>query len=672
MKKMAPLTAALVSASLAAELPVREVILYKNGVGYFSRAGELQAGESARLEFRSAEMNDVLKSLTLEDKSGAKVSSVRYDSAEPLNRKLAEYPFLVGEGQSLARFLDQLKGSKVELRYGSETVSGVVVSARNVTGDEKRKEGEQVVILTDSGELRTIDLTAVSSVKFSESRKQEMLREYLAVIDQSRSRDKRGVIIDGATDRPRQLTASYMLPAAVWKSSYRLVFGTADATLEGWAIVDNTTGDDWTNVRLAVVSGRPVSFVSQLFEPRYVARRTADLAENESVAPVVLEGAVATEQAAMAAPAAAPALAGLRAGSMGKSMRQASADLKDEVRERDAFRRNEMYSSVAATAAARDLGELFEYRFETPVTIRKGQSAMLPFVQQKVNTRKLLIYREDFGLNPMSAAEVNNSTGKTLDGGPITVFDSNTYAGEALMETLKTGDKRLITYALDLGARITTAIDSRNDVTREIHIRRGVLTTKSARVESKTYTIHNVDQRAKTLVIEHPLRPEFKLLNQKPVETTSTHHRFEVKVAPGVTDKFVVNEELVFETSTGVTNLTPDVLASYVQNKALPAQGRLQLEQLLAKKREAAALDSQIRQADASLNELTRDQERVRQNIYSLNNVAGQQQQVQKYSAQLAAAETRIAQLRDSLADLRARKGAVDGEIAAMVEKLEF
>jgi hypothetical protein len=671
MKKMAPLTAALVSASLAAELPVREVILYKNGVGYFSRAGELQPGESARLEFRAAEMNDVLKSLTLEDRSGGKVSSVRYDSAEPLNRKLAEYPFLVGEGQSLARFLDQLKGSKVELRYGSETVTGVVVSARNLAGDDKRKEGEQVVILTDSGELRTIDLTAVSSVKFAEARKQEMLREYLTVIDQSRSRDKRSVIIDGAADRQRQLTASYMLPAAVWKSSYRLVFGAADATLEGWAIVDNTTGDDWTNVRLAVVSGRPVSFVSQLFEPRYVARRTAELAEAESVGPVVLEGAVASEQAAMAAPAAAPAMAGLRAGAS-KSARQASADLRDEVRERDAFRRNEMYSSVAATAAARDLGELFEYRFDAPVTIRKGQSAMLPFVQQKVNTRKLLIYREDFGLNPMSAAEVSNSTGKTLDGGPITVFDSNTYAGEALMETLKTGDKRLITYALDLGARITTAIDSRNDVTREIHIRRGVLTTKTARVESKTYTIRNVDQRAKTLVIEHPLRPEFKLLNQKPVETTSTHHRFEVKVAPGATDKFVVNEELVFETSTGVTNLTPDVLASYVQNKALSATGRAQLEQLLAKKREAAALDSQIRQAETSLNDLTRDQERVRQNIYSLNNVAGQQQQVQKYSAQLAAAETRIAQLRDSLADLRARKSVIEGEIAGMVEKLEF
>lgn len=671
MKKMAPLTAALVSASLAAELPVREVILYKNGVGYFSRAGELQPGESARLEFRAAEMNDVLKSLTLEDRSGGKVSSVRYDSAEPLNRKLAEYPFLVGEGQSLARFLDQLKGSKVELRYGSETVTGVVVSARNLAGDDKRKEGEQVVILTDSGELRTIDLTAVSSVKFAEARKQEMLREYLTVIDQSRSRDKRSVIIDGAADRQRQLTASYMLPAAVWKSSYRLVFGAADATLEGWAIVDNTTGDDWTNVRLAVVSGRPVSFVSQLFEPRYVARRTAELAEAESVGPVVLEGAVASEQAAMAAPAAAPAMAGLRAGAS-KSARQASADLRDEVRERDAFRRNEMYSSVAATAAARDLGELFEYRFDAPVTIRKGQSAMLPFVQQKVNTRKLLIYREDFGLNPMSAAEVSNSTGKTLDGGPITVFDSNTYAGEALMETLKTGDKRLITYALDLGARVTTAIDSRNDVTREIHIRRGVLTTKTARVESKTYTIRNVDQRAKTLVIEHPLRPEFKLLNQKPVETTSTHHRFEVKVAPGATDKFVVNEELVFETSTGVTNLTPDVLASYVQNKALSATGRAQLEQLLAKKREAAALDSQIRQAETSLNDLTRDQERVRQNIYSLNNVAGQQQQVQKYSAQLAAAETRIAQLRDSLADLRARKSVIEGEIAGMVEKLEF
>jgi hypothetical protein len=119
------------------------------------------------------------------------------------------------------------------------------------------------------------------------------------------------------------------------------------------------------------------------------------------------------------------------------------------------------------------LGELFEYSFSSPVSVKQGESAMLPFLQQKVNTRKLLIYMESFGLHPMNAAEIANSTGKTLDGGPITVYDANTYAGEALVETLKAGDKRLITYGVDLGARVTTAFDSSRANVREIHFARG-------------------------------------------------------------------------------------------------------------------------------------------------------------------------------------------------------
>ncbi len=121
---------------------------------------------------------------------------------------------------------------------------------------------------------------------------------------------------------------------------------------------------------------------------------------------------------------------------------------------------------------------------------------MLPFLQQKVNTRKLLIYSESFGLHPMDAAEITNSTGKTLDGGPITVYDAGRYAGEALVETLKTGDKRLISYGVDLGTRVTTAWDSSRDTVREIHIHRGVMTTRSAVEETKTYTIKNVDPKS--------------------------------------------------------------------------------------------------------------------------------------------------------------------------------
>src|SRR5206468_2542801 len=211
------LTVALFASALAvaADLPVRQVVLYKHGVGYFERAGQLGPGESARLDFKAAEMNDVLKSLTIEEKGGGKITGLRYDSSEPLAQRLAEFPFQLGSQQPLSAVLDQLKGAGVELQLGTQTVAGAIVGGRLVPGDEKRQQQEQVTLLFDSG---------------------------------------------------------------------------PQPTLEGWAIVDNTTGEDWTNVQLALVSGRPISFISPLYEPRYIQRQVAELPEDRAQRPVIHEG----------------------------------------------------------------------------------------------------------------------------------------------------------------------------------------------------------------------------------------------------------------------------------------------------------------------------------------------------------------------------------------------
>ena len=265
MRRSFPLLAAFLSTAglftaVAADIPIHEVILYKSGVGYFERGGTLRPGESGRLDFKASDMNDVLKSLTISGQNGAKITGLRYDSSAPLEHKLADFPFKIDGQASLALFLDQMKGAKVELKYGAETISGTVVSGRVVKGDDKQPEREQMVALLDSGELRTLDLAAASSIRFTDPKLQNQLRDYLTVVNQSRSTDKRSIYIDSSDAKERQIDASYMLPTPVWKSSYRLIFtDKGEPTLEGWAIIDNTTGEDWTNVRLAVVSGRPVS-----------------------------------------------------------------------------------------------------------------------------------------------------------------------------------------------------------------------------------------------------------------------------------------------------------------------------------------------------------------------------------------------------------------------------
>ena len=655
--------AILVPVLFAAEIPVTQVTLYKHGVAHFERAGEIKAGEAARLDFKPEEMNDVLKSLTITDRNGGKVGGVRYDSSEPLDKRLEEFPFRVGAASSLAAFLDQMKGARIELKMSSGDVAGTIVSARAIrdTDKERSSEREIVVLLVDSGDIRTLDLAAASAVRLSDPKLQSQLAGYLSVLNLSRAKDRRSVYIDAISSAARQLTASYMTPAAVWKSSYRLIFGAAgEPVLEGWAILDNTSGEDWNNVRLSVVSGKPVSFISNLYEPRYVQRPVAELAENQAANPLVYQGAMQSDAAMNKAAVAAP-----RQMRVGGALGQVAA-----AAEAQAFQVQP--SSVDATAQGRQTGELFEYSFASPVTVKQGESAMLPFLQQKIGARKLLVYSESYGLNPRDAAELTNNTGKTLDGGPITVYDAGTYAGEALVETLPMGDKRLISYGVDLGTRVTTAFQSSQAVVREIHLRRGVLTTRSATQETKTFTIKNVDAKAKTLVIEYGQRPGYALLEPKPSETTANAYRFEVKLAASDTTVLPVRAERVFDESTALTNLTPDVLASYVQNKALTEAARRQLEQVTSKKSEVAANDGAIRQAEQDAASLTQDQSRLRSNIESLNRVSGQQDQVQQYARQLAAAEAKLAALRDTQSDLRKKKATLESELNSLIDRIEF
>lgn len=649
--------AAASMAATAAELPVKRVVLYKHGVGYFERNGDLVSGESARLDFKASDMNDVLKSLTVVETGGGKVTGLRYDSSTPLDRRLGEYSFSVGAEVPMAKFLDQFKGARIEL----DSTAGVIVSARTLAPSNDQPQRDLVVVMTDANELRTIDLSAVTKIRLADSVLQQQLRDYLGAMAGARTKEQRSVYIDSTDARARKISASYLIPTPIWKSSYRLIFrNDPKPLLEGWAIIDNTTNDDWTNIRLSLVSGKPVSFQSRLYDPKFITRPFAELAEEQAAAPELYAAGVAS--AAPAPPAAAPRAAKM-AGGVG---RMAMA----EAVERDEFRSQE--SNIAVQAEGRDLGELFEYAFGNPVTVRRNQSAMLPFLQQPLDARKLLIYSDRSQQNPRTAAELTNATGKTLDGGPITVFDNDAYAGEALVETVKSGDKRLISYGIDLGTRITTKIDSGNQRYLEFSARRGVVTAKSGVEETTVFTIKNVDARAKTLIIEHPIRYNYKLLNQKPTETTANMNRFTVALRAASEESFTIKEDFVHDQSIMLSSATPDYIATLMVNRTMSAAGRKALEGVANQKRQIAEADRAARAAEQRVADLSKDQERLRQNISSLNSIAGQQEVVQRYARDLAAREQQIVTLRDQANDQRQKKSSLEAELNAMLEKLEF
>jgi uncharacterized coiled-coil protein SlyX len=323
-------------------------------------------------------------------------------------------------------------------------------------------------------------------------------------------------------------------------------------------------------------------------------------------------------------------------------------------------------------ATGETLGELFEYSFGTPVTIKKNQSAMLPFLQDKVAARKLLIYSDTRSEHPVNAAEVTNNTGKTLDGGPITVYDAGAYAGEALVETLKAGDKRLIGYAVDYGTRITQEYGSGHRSVREIHASDGTLHVRYSEHDTRTYTVHNVDAKPKTLIVEQADADEYNLISPKPSERTAKATRFEVKVPANGNQILKVEQEHLTLEETAVSNATPDWLMSILVNKELSERGKAQLQAISNVKRQLVETTGTLANARSQFADLTADQTRLRQNIDSLNRVKGQEDPVRKYSGQLSDNEVQLSKLRDQMRDLEQRKAGLEKQQQELIQNLDF
>ena len=652
----------LVQSLPAAELPVRKVILYKHGIGYFERGGEIPAGQSARLDFKANEMNDVLKSLTINDLTGNSVAGVRYDSSMPLASKLAEFPFKLGERTPLTDFLDQLKGAKIELKLGQGSVSGQIVGARVAQGRERSQTSTDVLsLLTSNGDIATYDLGSITSMRLSDPELQLQLSEYLKSLNVSRSREQKSVYVDSAKDAARKLSVAYTIPMPVWKSSYRLVLDAGASKkpmLEGWAIIDNTTSEDWTKVDLSVISGRPISFISKLYEPKFLQRQVAELEEEQPLAPKTY---------AMGAMAAAAPVAAGRAGGMRMDKFAPNAGLMTSESSMASV------SSVQMETATREAGELFEYKFGQPVTVKRNESAMLPFVQQEINARKLLIYSEhSTSQNPLNSAELTNSTGKTLDGGPLSVYDGGVYAGEALVNTFKPGDKRLLSYASDLGTRVIEDSNDGPEVLRTIKASGGVITLNTTSEVTKTYKITNVDRKVKTLIVEHTIRPDHKLIGVKAVEQTPTHYRFEVKLTGEANQTFTVKEEETLSEEVQISSARDEQIGVWLASNRLSPEAKQVMNGISALRRQVAESNRAIQAMNQQVTESTADQERVRRNLSSLNSVSGQTERVQKYASDLANLDGKIVTLRDQIAAETKKRDGLNQQLAQRIESANF
>src|SRR5258708_11959871 len=279
------------SAEPAAKLPVRRVVLYKNGVGYFEHLGRVRGNQTVHVDFSSAQLNDGLKALTALDLSGGHITGVDYNSEAPLARRLATLRLALGEKPSMADFLAALRGARVEVR----PVTGPALAGRLLSVERKTRtapnwtvETDEISLITDSGEVRSIDLNPATSVRIAEHDLQTEVGKYLGLIASARDQDVRRMTLSTTGTGERNLYVSYISEVPIWKTTYRIVLPTKSEKkplLQGWAIVDNTVGEDWNDVELSLVAGAPHSFIQQLSQPFYGRRPVVALPESVQLSP---------------------------------------------------------------------------------------------------------------------------------------------------------------------------------------------------------------------------------------------------------------------------------------------------------------------------------------------------------------------------------------------------
>jgi hypothetical protein len=669
-------------------LPVKKVVLYKNGVGYFEHVGRVRGNEDLGIDFTTAQLNDVLKSLTLVDLNGGKINAVRYNSVAPLDEQLKGLQIPLSEDVTSAAFLIALRGTRVEVRNGSAATTGRVFSVETIekeTPSGGTNHVTQLAIVTDSGEMRLFELSPSLTVRAAEPEIQKDVNRYLNLMGSTRSKDVRRMTISATGSGERDLVVSYISEVPVWKSTYRIVIPKAPGQpfLQGWAIVDNTVGEDWKDVRLSLVSGTPQSFVQNISQPYYTRRPVVPLPESVMLTPQAHEASI-MEQGRLMAPLvvqhgiAGGVPGGVAGGSMGGVIggvvggSGSGVALPSEPGEEvESAEVTEALSKEEAAAEGSAVGELFEYNLKEKITVMKNQSALVPIVQSPIEAERItLVTADENGVQgtPLRALWLRNSSGVTLDGGTFNVLEQDAFAGEGIMDLLHPGERRLLSYAADKAVRVAKDNGSGSRTTTRVTILKGVMALHREEREETTYTVHNADISARQVILERPIRNGWKLVDgMKPEESSATRYRFRVTVEPGKTATFTIQEKRPEIARIYISTLSDTQLAAYVHEGTVKPELEAELRKIIAKKSEISKVDQDIKAVQQEMDSIDKDQGRLRENMKALKGSPEEKALLQRYTKQLDGQEDRLAMLQKEAADLRAKRVQLQIELDAVV-----
>jgi hypothetical protein len=687
-----------------AVLPLRTAVLFSSGVGYFQRRGEIDGNTRVDLTFQVRDINDLIKSMVVQDDKG-QVGAISYDSLDPVDRTLKSFAVNLTDNPSFRQILNQMRGEKVEVVQQQTAVNQPGTVTGSVMGvEQQRLPAKDTVVETDvlnmwcAEGVRAVKLSEIQRLRFVNPAIESEFRRALDTLALSHDAQKKAVTLNFSGEGKREVKVGYVVENPIWKTSYRLVLDKdGKPFLQGWAVVDNPTDEDWNNVGMALISGRPISFQMDLYQPLYVPRPKVEPELFASLRSVAHDRSLRTGkeqfmlgalndtdelkpplkvnepmQDSNIATNGGPGKLDLKGKNNSFNMAIPPFGFPSPVTTEELQKRMDLERGIQSAATASQLGDFFQYVINQPVTLPRQKSALLPIVNKEVEATRLSIFNPAVHAKfPMLGLKLKNTSGLHLMQGPITVFEGSTYAGDARIQDVPPKDERLISYAVDLG----TEVEAKSHVPPQrlvsVRIERGIIIRTDKLREEKTYIATNRTGQERTLWIEHPYRAEFTLVStEKPVERTQEVLRFEMKL-PAEARKSVsqtVIEERDIATSIEISNIDDETIKFFMSNATVTSAVKKALQSAVELKAKLAAVSQELRHVNEQLKVISEDQVRLRANLREMPaTAAAYKRYLDKFDKQ----ETEIEKLQEQQKKLQAEELKQQKEVERYLANLQ-
>ncbi len=631
-------------------LPIQRIILYKHGVGYFERRGSI-TGQQVRLSFARPAMDDMLKSLVALDLGAGQVLSVDFETPEDRDALLAKGSIHLSDDHSLLDLLRDLRGREVRCQVATSDddddddegtlLQGMVVGV-DYEATEPLKRAQVVLYQPDQRRTRIVPLGCIRHLDVLDDTAAADLSYFLRAT-QSEA-DRRSATLH-LSEGDHDLLVGYIAPAPAWRVSYRVLYeasagDTPDMLLlQGWGLFDNQLEEDLEDVRLTLVAGMPVSFRYRLYEP-YTPERPLIEDEDRTInAPLFFESA----------PPAAPA-APQKARRLARSALMEDMEVEEDAMAFGAapasFSAADMGESVQASASGSERGALFAYEVSHPVSVARGQSAMVPILSQRITCRRELLYNSSkLPHHPVASLRLDNETGLTLERGPVTVLENGIYAGEAVVPFTLASSELIVPFAVELGIKVEEQRGQSRHLS-SLRVRADYLLIEEYDIQRTSYHLTSTLSQPASVTLEHHQRSGYELSDTPPPqEQSASFMRWEVECAPNSRTVFEVRERRLLTRREQVRSLTGKQLQRYLANNLLDNATASGLQELLDLYGQIQQLQERVQRFEREREAIYRQQKQIQGNLEPLGREGDERVLRVRYVTDLNRLEDRLAKL---------------------------